>query len=57
MIVGDFHFVSTLLRPSETKAILLVDSDAVLSLAISREAFESVSRRIFQILQVGGGVK
>jgi hypothetical protein len=57
MIVGDFHFVRTVLRPAETKAVLLVDSNAVLSFANSAEGFEAVAGRAFQVFQTGGGME
>jgi hypothetical protein len=45
MVVGDFHFIRTLIRPAATEAVLLVDADAVLAAAIALQWFKTVARR------------
>jgi hypothetical protein len=57
MIVGDFHFIRTLIRPAETKAVLLVDTDTLLAAAVAFQGFEAVARRTFQVIKTGRGVK
>lgn len=57
MIVGDFHLIRSLFRPTETESVLLVDANAVLSDAIAFQGFKTVARRAFQIIKTGRGVK
>lgn len=57
MVIGDFHLFRSLFRPMETKSVLLVDSNAVLSFPISGKGFQTIARRAFQVIEVAGGVK
>ena len=57
MVVRDFDFVRALFPPAETKSVLLVDSNAVLSFPVTVERFQSVAWRAFQIVEAGGCVK
>jgi hypothetical protein len=52
-VINDFNVGRAVASPNEADAILLVDSDAVLPLSISRKRFKSVSNRdpeVFQLL-------
>jgi hypothetical protein len=42
VIVDDFNVRRALLGPNETDAVLVIDADAVLSLAVALECFEMV---------------
>jgi hypothetical protein len=57
MIVYDFYVVSITVPPHETNSPLLIDSNAVLSIAITPQRLKAVSRRHSQIKQFGCGVK
>ena len=57
MVVRDFDFVRALFPPAETKSVLLVDSNAVLSFPVTGERFQSVARRAFQIVEASCCVK
>ena len=54
MIVDDLYVFGTVVSPAEADAILVVDSDAVLSAAISFQGLEPVARRDAQIVKDGG---
>ena len=45
MIVDDLDFHCALIRPCETDAPLVVDADAVLSLTVSAQSFQTVGAR------------
>jgi hypothetical protein len=45
MVVDNFHFARALLGPAEAESVLLVDSNAVLSLAVAGERFKAIARR------------
>ncbi len=53
MIVEDDHLIRPMFRPAETQAILLIDSNAVLPLAISAKRFQPVAGRAFEIFKIG----
>lgn len=57
MIVCDFHVVSVAPLPDEADAELIVDADAVLSLAVSLERFEAISWDCRKIAETGGYVQ
>ena len=57
MVVEDFNLVGPLLRPTEANAVLLIDADAVLSLAVACEGLEAVARRALEVVEIGGGVQ
>ena len=51
MIIRDLHVVRVTLSPHEAYTILIVDSDGVLSFAVSFELFKSIAGRYFQVIQ------
>jgi len=57
MVVDDFHVVGVALPPHEADAILIIDPDAVLALALAVQRFQPVSGRHTQIIQRHGGVQ
>jgi hypothetical protein len=57
MIVDNFHMMRAIPLPHETNAPLGVDTDAVLSLAITLQSFQAVARRDFQVIQYRGGTE
>ena len=52
MIVNDLNFVGISVSPNEADAPLIIDSNAVLALAIAAQAFEPVSSRSGQIAEL-----
>ena len=57
MIVDDFHVVGFALPPHEADAILIIDPDAVLVLALAVQQLQPVSRRHPQIIQRHRGMQ
>ena len=57
MVIYDFNIECMTRIPPETYAILLVDSDAVLSLALSTQGLQSVSGRNPKVTKLSGGIK
>ena len=57
MVVNDFHILRSGVGPAEADAVLVVDSDAVLSCPISGQWFESIPRRRSEVLQFFGLVE
>jgi hypothetical protein len=55
VIVDDFHVMRSVGLPDKADAPLFVDSDAVLSGAVSLESLEPVSWRYAKIVQVAAG--
>jgi len=53
MVVNDFDIVDIAFVPTETQPPLIIDPDGVLSLAITLERFESISRQPTQIVERG----
>jgi len=45
VVIGDFNLLGTGVRPGEADPVLLVDPNAVLSFPLSRQGFQSVTRR------------
>ena len=56
-MLRNLHILGAVFAEYEAEAPLLVDADAVLSLAISRERFEPIARRNTQILQTHRRIK
>ena len=50
MVVDDFHVVGVAIPPHEADAILIIDPDAVLALALAVQRFQPVSGRHTQKL-------
>jgi hypothetical protein len=44
VVIDDFHIYRTLIGPSETNSVLIIDADAVLPLAISSQNLQPVPR-------------
>lgn len=57
MVVDDFHVVGIALPPHEADAILIIDSDAVLALALPVQSLQPVSGRHTQIVESHGGMQ
>jgi hypothetical protein len=51
VIIGDLNIVCIAVLPDKTDSPLVVDPDAVLTLPISRELLETVTRWRFEVLQ------
>jgi hypothetical protein len=51
VIVYDFHVFGSCLRPTETQPELIIDTDAVLPLAIASQGFQPITRRHPKIRQ------
>ncbi len=51
MVVNQLHFVGVAPVPPETDAILLVDPNTELALAISSECLETIARWHFQVVE------
>jgi hypothetical protein len=54
MAIGDFNFKGVSVLPSKANAKPIVDADAVLPRAITRECFEPIPRKRRKILQAPG---
>jgi len=52
MVIDDFHLERVSIRPLKADAPLLVDADAVLTLAVTLESFELIRRRDHEIAQI-----
>ena len=57
MIVNDLYFVSVSLSPTEANPPLVVDANAMLTLACSGQLLKSVARRDTEIAQAFRGVE
>jgi hypothetical protein len=57
MVVDDFHIVGVAVPPHEADAILIIDSDAVLALALAVQSLQPVSGGDIQIIQRHGGMQ
>src|SRR5262245_10305751 len=57
MVIDDFHIVRFTALPAEAHAVLLVDADAMLPLAIAAELLQTISRRAAQVFQRLPGVQ
>ena len=57
MVIDDLYLLGTIFSPREADPILTVDSDAVLTSAISRERFEAVAGRRTQVGDPGCGIE
>ena len=55
MIIRNFDFVCATLFPFKADAVLIVDTDAVLTAAVSFQGFQMVSRRHAKIVQIACG--
>jgi hypothetical protein len=56
VIINNLHFERIAIAPDETDAILIVDADTVLSLAISFQCFKMIPWKDCQITQYMSGV-
>lgn len=57
MVVDDFHIVGVAVPPYEADAILIIDSNAVLALALTVQSLQPVSGGDIQIIQCHGGMQ
>src|SRR5580693_6633230 len=56
MIIDDFNVKRVAFEPMETESPLIVDSNAMLALAISRQCFQAISGRETQVVKpLGAG--
>jgi hypothetical protein len=53
VVVDNFHLVRMAGPPTKAYAELLVDPNAVLSLAVALQSFQAVSRRRSQVFEAG----
>ena len=52
VVVSDLYLSGTIIGPSEANAVLVVDSDAVLTGSIAFELFETIARWDPQVLEI-----
>lgn len=57
MVVDNFHIVGVAVPPHEAYAILIIDSDAVLALALAVQSLQPVSGGNIQIIQRYGSMQ
>ena len=57
VVVRDFDFVGIAGLPSETKAILLIDANTVLTPPGTGQALQSVPRRNRQLAKIGDSIE
>ena len=57
MVVSDLNFVGLAFEPAKTKSPLVVDSDTVLSFAITAQLFQAISGCSTQIVERFGRIK
>jgi hypothetical protein len=57
MVICDFNFAGFSLPPYEADAVLIIDPDAVLSLALTVQRLQPVSGRHLQIIERHGGMQ
>ena len=57
MIIRNFDVVRTILAPHKADPPLLINSDAVLSLAVTRQPFEPIARERGECLECVGRVQ
>jgi hypothetical protein len=57
MVIDDFDVFGAAVRPSEADSPLVVDANAVLSLPVSPQGLQPVSRRNPQIAEAAGNLE
>jgi hypothetical protein len=57
MVVHNFHFISVSVPPHEAEAPLIVDTNAVLALAVPMQFFQAISRNARQLVKIRGSVQ
>ena len=57
MIVCDLHIVGTILSPFKTQSPLLVDPDTEQALPVSRQCFQAIAWKPYQIFKAGCAIK
>ena len=57
MVIDDFHIAGIAVPPHEADAIMIIDSDAVLTLSLAVQSLQPVSGRNIQIIQSHGGMQ
>jgi hypothetical protein len=57
MVVNDLNFEGMPIAPNKADAPLIVDADAVLSLPIPFQTFQTVSRQCRERSEIGCGIK
>src|SRR5208282_5364908 len=57
MVICDLHFVSFGFAPYEANSVLIVDSNAVLTLTIAAQFLQPVSGRNLQVVQSYGAIE
>jgi hypothetical protein len=50
--INDLNVVRTTITPAKADPPLLIDADAVLSLSVARQAFQSIAGRSFEVMEV-----
>ena len=56
VVVDDFDVVGPTLRPAEAQAVLVIDTNAMLSFTVAMQLFQVVARGL-QVLQFNGLIK
>jgi hypothetical protein len=54
MVIHDFDRIRSIVFPDKTNSPLVIDSNAVLALAVTTQAFQPVTRQPGQVSQTGG---
>ena len=54
MVVENFDAVRALFRPTEAKAVLLIDANAILALSIAAEGFKTIAWWAIEVGEIGG---
>jgi len=57
MIVNDFHVMRAIFAPFEADSPLPVDPNAIVSLSISAQDFQSIARKTCQVLQASCAIQ
>jgi hypothetical protein len=57
VIIHDFHFVRFRFAPHKADAVLIVDSNAVLALAVALQGFQPVACRLTKIVEAIGVIE
>jgi hypothetical protein len=57
MVISYFNIKSIVLIPGETYSPLLINTDTVLTLAVSFKRLQLISGRDQQVIEINGGVK
>jgi hypothetical protein len=51
VVIGDLYIISVAISPDKADSVLIVNANAVLAFAVSRQGFEVIAREDRQIVQ------